>query len=143
MDTDIVRVEARLLMKFLSSMTFNLETGEGAVSRQSVRELYNAILPISQDDRKGIYLDETGRIYIWHNEDGTLVKKSILLSGIAYRITVHLIKNDCASLWDLTQYSLGKKPDLVIRTTITKINKQLVDYGHGIESIGGGIYRIF
>ena len=143
MDTDNVRVEARLLMMFLSSMSFNLETGEGTVSRQAVSELYNACLPSSQYDKKGVYLDETGRIYIWHNEDGTTVRKSILLSGIAYKITVHLIKYDCASLWDLTQYSNGEKPDLVIRTTISKINKTLVDYGHGIESIGGGIYRIF
>lgn len=130
-------------MKFLSSMTYKEGIGESYISRQAVRELYNAVMPISRDDRKGIYLDDTGRIYIWHNEDGTLVKKSILLSGIAYRITVHLIKNDCASLWDLTQYSNGEKPDLVIRNAIYRINKQLVEYGHGIESIGGGIYRIF
>jgi hypothetical protein len=130
-------------MTVMSSVNYNEGVGESYVSRDAVKRLYNATVPVASNFQKKIFLDDNGQIYVWVDEDGEKVKTPIFLSGVTYMMVCHLIKNECASIWELAQYSHGSKPDIMVRKCVCNANAKLVDYGCGIDSIGSGVYRIY
>lgn len=130
-------------MSVLSSVTYSEEAGECYVSRDAVKALYNATVPVAEKFQKKIFLDDAGQIYVWVDEDGEKVKTPILLTGVTYLMVCHLIKNECASIWELSQYCRGNKPDIMVRKCVCLANAKLTQYGSGIDCLGRGIYRIY